>query len=165
LKAVPWRHVNSWRCIGCGECCRLHVQLTTVEWLYIAKNYGYEFVGQSIDGFYIRKNLDGYCPFLLQYRGASICTLQKTKPLACRLWPFRISDYPRYGCENTARFTYNNKSYYVYLVPQCSGITYGKPSDVFTRLVVPEFVELRLGLRKNQIYSTRGKNYLDSSIF
>jgi len=155
LKAVPWRRIQNWACAGCGECCRLQVQLTTAEWIELSKTYGYGMVAQNIDGFFINKTVEGWCPFLYRVMGGCGCGLQQTKPLACKLWPFRISDYPRHGFKEEAAFQHNGNTFYVYGIPFCSGFRYGTPSEHFVKDVVPEFLDMRTGYRRNQVFSTR----------
>lgn len=154
MKLIPWSQVKSWTCIGCGNCCKLTVQLTTQEWLDLTRLYGSALIEQSIDGFYMRKTIDGQCPFLRIFADRWICNLQPMKPLACKIWPFKILDTSRYGYHNEAYFKYKNKDFYIYAYPQCHGISYGKPSEQFAYRTLPEFIEIRLGLRREQLYST-----------
>jgi len=160
LNVVPWSQVRHWQCLGCGECCRLQVQLTTGEWLGLGQTYGHGLIGEGVDGFYIRKTVEDWCPFLYRQVADRYCSLQRTKPLACRLWPFRMSNQPTHGNEEAARFPYRNGIYYVYLVPFCRGISYGRPTEFFAKRVVPEFLDMRLGLRREQDFSTRKLNGL-----
>ena len=90
MTLIPWSRVKSWRCIGCGGCCKFTVKITTKEWLNITRVYGYGIIRQTVDGFYLRKTNDGLCPFLLRLSGRWFCGIQYMKPLACKLWPFRI---------------------------------------------------------------------------
>jgi hypothetical protein len=76
------------------------------------------------------------------------------KPLACKLWPFKISDTPRYGEAREAAFDYQGRRLYVYVDPFCPEILYGKPSAAMMHRVIPEFIEIALGLREKQFYST-----------
>ena len=154
MKLIPWSQVESWRCIGCGDCCKLTVQVTTKEWLDLTRLYGPELVEQSISGFYMRKTIDDRCPFLCRFSDRWICGLQPMKPLACKIWPFKICDNPRYGKPDEAYLKYKSEEFYVYAFPQCPGISYGKPSEQFVSRTLPEFIEIRLGLRRKQFYST-----------
>ncbi len=113
-----------------------------------------------MSGFYIRKTLDNWCPFLYKQTTDSFCSLQQTKPLACRLWPFRMANQPTHGNEEAARFQHRNNIYYVYVIPFCRGITYGRPTEFFAKYVIPEFLDIRLGLRREQNHSTRKLNGL-----
>jgi hypothetical protein len=42
----------------------------------------------------------------------------------------------------------------VYVNSFCRGVVYGKPSNVFAKRVIPEVIELNLGLRREQRLST-----------
>ncbi len=138
----------------------MQVQLTTSEWLNYGQTYGHSFIGEGVDGFYIRKTLDNWCPFLYRQPADRFCSLQQTKPLACRLWPFRVTNQPTLGNEEAARFQHRNSIHYVYVVPFCRGITYGRPTEFFAKYVIPEFLDMRLGLRREQYHSTRKLNGL-----
>jgi len=116
--------------------------------------YGFGIVGQDVNGFYLRKTLDDQCPFLYKSIGGWACWLQNIKPIACKLWPFRICDTPRYGRRDEAYFNYKTQEFYVYVYPQCPGIVLGKPSRWFTYRTLPEFLNIRLGLQREQFYST-----------
>lgn len=76
------------------------------------------------------------------------------KPLACKIWPFRILDKPKYGRTGEAHFNYRNRDFYIYLVPRCVGINWGKPSEHLAKVVIPEFIDVKLGLQKRQLHST-----------
>jgi Fe-S-cluster containining protein len=155
VKLVPWSHVKYWACVRCGGCCRhTIVQLTPPEWLMIVKAYGYGLVDQTLSGFYLRKTIDDHCPFLAKSLWGYACQLQHTKPLACKLWPFRIRGDSRLGYEDEAHLKYRGRDFYVYAQPQCPGIVVGTPSPWFTQTVLPEFLDIRLGLQKEQIHST-----------
>ena len=155
LKLIPWRSVRSWHCSGCGDCCKRYtVQITIQEWLNLPKTFGYNFVTQDLSGFYLGKTADGRCPFLWRSMGRILCGIQGMKPLACKIWPFRILDRPKYGRADEAHFNYRNRDFYVYLVPRCVGINWGKPSEHLVKIVIPEFIDVKLGLQKRQLYST-----------
>jgi len=155
LKLVPWSHVKYWGCVRCGRCCRhTTVQLTTPEWLMLVKAYGYGIVEQNISGFYLKKTVDDHCLFLSKSLTAWACRLQRKKPLACKLWPFRIRGDPRFGHEDEAHYKYRNHDFYIYAYPQCPGIQLGKPSTLFSHKVLPEFLNIRLGFQNGQIHST-----------
>lgn len=154
MKLVPWSQVSHWRCIGCGECCKLTVQVTANEWLNLTRLYGPQLVEQDITGFYLRKTLDNLCPFLQRFPERFACGLQPMKPLACKIWPFRICDNSRYGYHDESYFKHKNGEFYVYAYPTCPGISYGKPTDEFMNRIIPEFIDIRLGLTRTQTYST-----------
>lgn len=154
MKLVPWSHIKSWACLGCGECCKLTVQVTTKEWLNLTSLYGPGLVEQNIEGFWLRKTLDNSCPFLYRFPERRVCGLQPMKPLACKLWPFRICDTAKYGMHDESLFKYKNENLYIYGYPQCPGFSYGKPTEQFMLKTLQEFIAIRLGLMREQFYST-----------
>jgi len=155
MMPVPWTNVNSWRCTGCGICCnRFEVVLKFNEWLKLVQTYGAGVTNAGLSKFYLGKRADGSCVFLTASTNACLCGLQNMKPLACKLWPFKISDTPRYGEAREAAFDYQGRRLYVYIDPFCPEILYGKPSATMMHRVIPEFIEIALGLREKQFYST-----------
>ncbi|MBS7639362.1 MAG: YkgJ family cysteine cluster protein [Candidatus Bathyarchaeia archaeon] len=153
---APWSRVNSWRCNGCGICCKeFEVVLTFNEWLNITKKYGIGFTKAGLNKFYMGKRADGSCIFLyMAPDGKWLCGLQNSKPLACKLWPFKILNKPKYGDAKEALFEYYGQKFYVYIDPFCPGIRWGPPSAELVYKVIPEFIEIALGIREKQIYST-----------
>jgi len=111
---IPWRYVASWNCLACGLCCKgFDVVLDFPEWINIVKSYGVDFTSPGISRFYLKRRSDGTCVFLYNYFGNWLCTLQHMKPMACKLWPFKISDKPRYGRPNVSVYSRNNMKLYV----------------------------------------------------
>ena len=153
---VPWRYVNSWSCNGCGICCREYqVVLTFHEWLKISKTYGVGVTRSGLNKFYLAKRSDGSCIFLYRApNGKYLCAIQNNKPLACKLWPFKIHNQPKYGREKEALFRYRGQDFFVYVDPFCPGIRWGTPSSNLIYNVIPELIEIALGFRRNQFYST-----------
>jgi len=160
MKIVPWSYVSSWTCYGCGDiCCSSSViPLTTREWLRIVKSFGFECVETSPTGFYLKKTPEEKCIFQYEYMGKHLCAIQPIKPRACKLWPFKVYRKPLYGLAEKAAFYYGGEIFYVYLDTKCAGISYGKPSKHFIRNVIPEFIEVALGTREEQVYSTAPLN-------
>jgi len=155
LNPVPWRHVRDWTCNGCGICCKEYdIVLKFNEWLHLVRNYGVKTTVAGLNNLYLNKRRDGTCVFLQNIFGKWSCGLQTNKPLACRLWPFKVLISPRYGKPREALYPYRNKRFYVYLDPFCPQIRWGKPSPRVIYNIVPEFIDLALGLRKKQYYST-----------
>jgi len=76
------------------------------------------------------------------------------KPMACKLWPFKILNKPKYGRAKEALFNYNGREFFVYIDPLCPEIRWGKPTLETVYKVIPEFIEIALGLREKQVYST-----------
>ena len=152
---LPWSYIHSWRCTGCGICCiRYHVVLKFDEWLRIIKMFGVGVTGSGLNKLYLGKKPDGSCIFLTKSNGIYFCALQNMKPLACKLWPFKIMSRPKYGKSREAAFNYNGQRFYVYVDPSCPEIRWGKPTPLLVQKVIPEFIEIALGIREKQIYST-----------
>jgi len=153
---VPWRYVQDWCCTACGLCCKgFDVVLDFPEWVNIVKAYGVDFTEPGISRFYLRRKHDGTCIFLYNLSGNWLCALQQQmKPIACKLWPFKISDNPKYGRPNEAVFNYVGRKFYVYVDPSCVGMRWGNPATSFLNETLTEFVDLALGLRRKQFFST-----------
>ena len=154
LKFIPWSRVKSWKCVGCGDCCRYTVQLSVKDWVNITRAFGYGMAIQSIGGFYLKKTVDGLCPFLLKSQRRYLCSIQYMKPIACELWPFKILIEPKYGLPTEAYFKFQSQDFYIYVNPNCRGITWGKSDDDFIQHILVEFISLRLGLQTKQYYTT-----------
>ncbi|MBS7606288.1 MAG: YkgJ family cysteine cluster protein [Candidatus Bathyarchaeia archaeon] len=153
---IPWSYVNLWRCNGCGICCKeFEVVLTFNEWLYITKKYGVGVTKTGLNKFFMGKRADGSCVFLYPAPdGKWLCGLQNNKPLACKLWPFKILNKPTYSEAKEALFEYNGQKFYVYVDQFCPGIRFGLPSAELVYKIIPEFIEIALGIRQKQVYST-----------
>ena len=155
MQIIPWSQVRSWRCNACGSCCKHYeVVLKFPEWLSIVKNFGAGYTAPSISRFFLRKKADGSCVFLYKTPNTAFCSLQYAKPQACKLWPFKVSDKPKYGNPNNAVYQYNGQKFYVYADSACDGLTLGVPTQDFAYSVVPEFIEIALGLRRRQFKTT-----------
>jgi len=152
---VPWRYVESWNCSACGVCCKgFDVVLDFPEWINIVKTFGVDYTQPSISRFCLRRKTDGTCVFLANYYGSWLCSLQHMKPIACKLWPFKISDKPKWGRPNEAIYRLNDVKLYIYVDPSCVGLRWGNPTPRFTNAVLPEFIDIALGQRQKQFYST-----------
>jgi len=153
---VPWTFVHDWIGSACGVCCKGYdVVLEFPEWVRIVKAYGVDYTEPGVSRLYLRHKSDGSCAFLYNPYGKWVCSLQPMKPIACKLWPFKISDKPKYGKPNEAAYyTKEQRRLYVYVDPACIGLRWGMPSQNFQTVIVPEFVDLALGLRREQFYST-----------
>jgi len=155
VKPIPWRKVENWFCIACGDCCReFRVPLNAYEATKLAEIFGYDCLELGLKGYYLKKKPNRRCIFQIYSGGRWICGIQGIKPLACRLWPFIVTQKPRYEYKDEAEFEFRGQKVYVYLNPYCRGIIYGTPSSIFIKKVIPEFVELSLGLRREQELST-----------
>jgi Fe-S-cluster containining protein len=163
MKPIPWRYVNSWNCIACGLCCRGYdVVLKYPEWVKIIQTYGIGVTRPGIDRFYLGKRANGSCIFLYRFFDRWLCGLQHIKPRACKLWPFKIYSQPRYGRSNQASYEYRDREFFIYVDHACTGLRFGRnPSDQLVSKTIPEVVEIALGLREEQLYSTsRISSYL-----
>ncbi|UCH31374.1 MAG: YkgJ family cysteine cluster protein [Candidatus Bathyarchaeota archaeon] len=155
MRVVPWSQIKSWHCIACGKCCKHYdVVLKFPEWLNIVKTFGINFTSPSISKFFLRRRTDGSCIFLYETRSRSFCSLQEHKPQACKLWPFKISDTPKFGNQYKATYFYRNRRLFVYVDSACHGLRFGEPSKEFSYSVLPEFVEIALGLQRRQFKTT-----------
>jgi Fe-S-cluster containining protein len=155
MQFVPWSLVNSWRCNLCGICCkRYDVILKFPEWLSIVKTFGSDYTAPTISTFSLGRRADGSCMFLSTSPYASFCRLQHAKPQACKLWPFKILDKPRYGRRSDAAYYCGDRRLFVYVDPACPGLRFGTPTPEFAYSVVPEFAEIAAGVRRRQLKST-----------
>jgi len=147
--------MNSWRCTGCGLCCRgFDVTLKFDEWLSLVRTYGVGVTRAGLNKFYIQKKQDGSCLFLTMSNGIWFCGLQNMKPTACKLWPFKVLDRPKYGRLNEALFNYKRRRFFIYVDPFCPQIGWGKPTAKMVDNIIPEFIDIALGQREKQFYST-----------
>jgi len=152
---IPWRYVESWNCVACGMCCKgYQVVLGFNEWVDIIRKYGVGVTQSDINKFYLGKKGDGTCLFLTKFYDTWLCGLQDMKPKACKLWPFKVLSGPKFGRPDEAIYEDRGRSFFVYVDPACIGIRWGKPTQDFMYKTLPEFIEIALGLREKQYYST-----------
>lgn len=155
MRVVPWSQVRSWRCNACGICCRQYdVVLKFPEWLSIVRNFGVGYTTPGLNKFFLRRRPDGSCAFLHETRNVSICGLQHVKPLACKLWPFKVLNRPRFGNPRNAVYARGNRRLFVYIDSACTGLVFGVPTREFAYSVIPEFIEIASGLRQKQFKTT-----------
>lgn len=163
MKAVPWKMIKSWNCNWCGECCKPYlVPLTTYEWLRMIQRYGYSTIRPRVDGFYLKKNSDGRCIFQYTIRNRWLCAIQDDKPIACKLWPFKIFRRPKYGSNEQSLFVFQGQRFYIYVDTLCPGLTWGNPSERIIKYVIPEMIQIKLGLKYKQNFTT---THLSSNVF
>ncbi len=159
MQFVPWRNIANWQCSGCGSCCKLYsVVINFSEWLKITEAYGAYSTVSGPNDFYIRRQNDGSCSFLQNNYGNYCCALQNMKPQACKLWPFRVLSYPRYGEENQASYVYGGAKIYIYADTKCNGLKYGSPTWDFLNITIKELAEIALGIRNEQHKTTRAQS-------
>lgn len=155
LEFVPWRYVADWKCIQCGDCCRLYsVVLHFNEWLNIVKNFGAGQTASGLNKLFIRRRSDGSCAFLQGGPYASYCALQNMKPKACQIWPFKVLMKPQFGLVNEAVFPLGDNKVFVYVDPNCNGVRFGSPTYEFANFTLKEFVEIAAGVRVHQSKTT-----------
>jgi Fe-S-cluster containining protein len=160
MMPMPWRYVSSWNCIACGKCCKSYdVVLNFPEWVNIVRSYGVGTTEPGINKFHLKRKNDGSCVFLCKFFDRWFCSLQNRKPIACKLWPFKILDRSRFGSPNEALYNYGDQRLFVYVDPWCKGIQWGNPTQEFTRKTLAELVEIALGMRRKQYYSTSTMSY------
>ena len=156
MQFVPWQNVSDWHCKSCGYCCKLYsVVIGVGEWLNIVKSFGAETTVAGLDKLYIKRCSDGDCSFLRNTSENYYCGLQKMKPEACKLWPFKVLSEPKYGEPKQAAFDYGGIRLYIYADTMCSGLRYGDPTWDFRYTTLKEFAELALGVRQVQYKTTR----------
>ena len=150
---IPWRRIDSWSCLACGECCRrFRPSLTAYEYALILDTFGPSYIGSSGLGKPCLRMVRGRCVF---QNKAGLCSLQPLgmKPLACKLWPFRIKGKTaRDTDEDEAIFQHKGQAYYVYVDPSCNGINQGDPREL--PKVIHEVIEISKEPRKSQFHST-----------
>ncbi|MBS7644317.1 MAG: YkgJ family cysteine cluster protein [Candidatus Bathyarchaeia archaeon] len=155
LRLIPWRRVHDWLCLGCGECCkRFEIPLMGPEYARVLGRYGLTALKFELGRVCLNKRFDGRCVF--QYRDGFrwLCGLQQEKPISCKLWPFAVFTKPRYGRSRDSAYRYLDVEYYLYVHPSCRGLTYGSPSVHLAEMVLPEVIEIWLGKRTSQSYTT-----------
>ncbi len=124
------------------------------EMVRITNQYGQGVLQYGLGKSYLRNQSNGRCTFQRPLMGKWICTLQGTKPTACRIFPFRLNNKPIYKNGDNARIQMGDKTYYLYMDPNCNGITHGQPTERFARQIVPEIVRIGMGLPVKQKYTT-----------
>ena len=110
---------------------------------------------------YLRRDVNGKCEFL----SGKLCSLQLLgmKPFACKVWPFKVSLKPdKLDKEFDGLYIMDEKEYFVYLNPKCTGINKGDP--FLFRKSIEEVIALWNGSKKEQYYSTN-TDYLTSLSF
>jgi Fe-S-cluster containining protein len=130
------------------------VPLKMEEMVSISARYGSRVMEYGLSKAYLRNRPDGRCVFQRPLNGRWICTLQGTKPTACRLFPFRMHNKPFYKYGDNAKVQIGDKTYYLYMDPDCQGIVLGQPTDRFRNEIVPEIVRIGMGLPVKQKYTT-----------
>lgn len=153
-KPVPWRRIRSWACTSCGECCRhFRVPLAPLEYARILRVFGSWPIEIRIGRAYLRKKPDGRCVFQYRLGGMWLCGIQSFKPLACKLWPIKPLEKPKYGRSQEAAFYSRHGEFYVYLDPRCPGVELGEPTPKLATAIA-EAIDLMYNLSRPQKYTT-----------
>lgn len=116
--------------------------------------YGYGVVEFGLGKVYLKHGFENRCVFQRPSHGRWVCSLQSVKPLACKLFPFRIHSKPVYRRGDASAYVYRGRTFHVYLDPNCEGIVVGKPSGRFRTKVLPEVIQIGMGQRYKQRYTT-----------
>jgi Fe-S-cluster containining protein len=164
MQFVPWQSIADWKCTACGYCCKLYsVVLNFPEWLGLVKTFGVETTIAGLDRLYIKRVDDGSCMFLCRFANTYFCGLQRMKPAACKLWPFKVLTEPKYGQTKQALFNYQGMRLFIYADSMCSGLRYGAPTWEFNFSTLREFVELALGTRQVQCKTTSDSVFMPNA--
>ncbi len=154
MKAIPWREVATWRCRGCGGCCKPYtVQLRRWEWTRITQTYGASATEICLDGLFLKKR-QGRCVFQYRRGGKWLCRIQHMKPRSCKLWPFKIFRRPKYGKADRAAIEFEGNRLFIYADPLCQGLKLGRPSTELLTKILPEFLGISLNTSLEQHHST-----------
>ena len=152
---IPWSEVSSWSCKACGQCCvGYRVPLKMDEYVRVANRYGHGVVEFGLGKVYLKQGIGDRCIFQHPSQGRWVCALQAIKPLACKLYPFRVYSQPVYKRGDISAYRSHGRTFHVYLDPNCPGIVVGKPRERFLHHILPEVVEIGMGMRWKQKYST-----------
>lgn len=130
------------------------VPLKMNEFVKVANLYGTDKLVYGVGKAYLKNRSNGRCVFQTPSMGRWVCKLQGMKPLACRLFPFRIRKEPLYKRGDDSQIGYRGKKYHLYLDPVCQGIEIGKPSDHLVKKVIPEILSIGMGVAGKQRHTT-----------
>ncbi|MGQ9760170.1 MAG: YkgJ family cysteine cluster protein, partial [Candidatus Methanomethylicaceae archaeon] len=155
MRYVPWSKMMDWFCVACGSCCKeFKVPLRAYETTLLSNLFGYRCMEPDVGTFYLRRRENGRCIFQIYNDGKFVCGIQALKPLACKMWPFLVCEKPEYEFKEEALFEFRGERFYIYVHPKCRGLKYGPPTSNLIKKTIPEFIEIKLGLRRSQSRST-----------
>jgi len=122
---IPWRRVDRWMCISCGECCsRFTVPLQMYEVIFFLHTSPWALT--RVNGRVMLEERDGRCAF----QSGRCCGIQEFKPKACKLFPFYLLDKPlREQDIYDTIYIAGSQAYYVYIHRMCSGLGVGYASE------------------------------------
>jgi len=86
LSFILHRKKNKFKCVFCGECCRLKFKLKKSDIVRFERGRidWKKFTDEKWD----LKKINGNCVFLKKKNGKKICSVYKFRPSTCRKWPF-----------------------------------------------------------------------------
>ena len=116
--------------------------------------YGFNVIEFGLGKVYLKLGHGDRCVFQKPSQGRWVCSLQRMKPLACKLFPFRIHSNPVYKRGDASAYTYGDRTFQIYLDPNCDGIVVGKPGERFLKQVLPEIIQIGIGARYKQRFTT-----------
>ncbi len=152
---IPWSEVSSWACNACGKCCLgYRVPLKPDEYARVAKVFGTNVVDFGLGKVYLKHGYGDRCIFQRPTQDRWICSLQGMKPMACKLFPFRLHSKPLYRKGDGSDYVFRGRRFHIYLDPDCDGVIAGRPTERFAKQLLPEIVQIGMGVRYKQRYST-----------
>lgn len=81
---------RKFRCLRCGNCCKLRVKLNKREIDLIEKNGHRDFMNKGCI-----KRINGYCNFLTLKNGITSCQIENIKPEICKDFPLKKGFFGR----------------------------------------------------------------------
>jgi len=91
LSYILHRKKDKFRCMNCGECCKLKFKLKKSDIIRFEK--GKVNWKEFVDENWNVKRINGYCSFLIHKNGKKLCSVYKYRPYTCRGWPFFSSSF------------------------------------------------------------------------
>jgi Fe-S-cluster containining protein len=88
-----WRF-RKFKCLRCGHCCRLRVNLSKKDIERLEKAGKKNFIKDTK----WLKRINGYCMFLKIENGKAGCSVYNNRPEVCRWWPLK-----RFTCDTRCK--------------------------------------------------------------
>ncbi len=130
----------------------------------LANTYGEGVLSARPGGFVLTRGTNGRCIFLLDRGGLRACGLQGSmKPIACKLWPFKVYFKPKYGRDEEAVFTVEEGRFFVYVDLGCKGVKLGTPTPGLVE-TISEVVRIALNPRRTHQVRTTSLLFPPASI-
>ncbi len=124
------------------------------EYVRVASMYGQDVLEFGVGKAYLKVGSDQRCVFQRPSMGRWVCTLQAVKPMACKLFPFRVYSKPVYSRGDNSAYVFGGRTFHVYLDQACQGVVPGKPNERFVNEVLPEVVGIGMGIAHKQRLTT-----------